>query len=81
MLSHFKLKFPIRESGKVAQSMKMKPTRKTSQQIRAAMEELTKRHEANFRGWLDARHATIDSQKNEEVRHCSSIPSERDVIR
>jgi hypothetical protein len=80
MLPHFKLKFPINESGKGAQFMKMKPARKTPQQIRAATEELAKRHQANFRGWLDARKEAIDSQNTETIRHCSVAP-DREIIR
>lgn len=57
----------------------MKPNRKTPQQIRAATEELAKRHQANFRGWLDARKEAIDSQKAEEARHCSVAP-DREII-
>jgi hypothetical protein len=60
--------------------MKMKPARKTPQQIRAATEELAKRHQANFRGWLNARKEAIDAQKAGEFRHYSVAP-DREIIR
>jgi hypothetical protein len=65
---------------KGAQAMQMKPVRKTPQQIRAATEELAKKHQANFSGWLDARKAAIDVQKTEELRHLS-IGLNREIIK
>jgi hypothetical protein len=35
-------------------------------EVRAATEELAKRHQANFRGWFGARKDAIDPQKAEE---------------
>jgi len=47
--------------------MKIKSAPKTPQQIRSATEDLVNKHQAHFREWLDARKATIDSQKNEKL--------------
>jgi hypothetical protein len=38
-------------------------TRMTPQQIRTATEELLKRHQANFDGWLDERKVAIANEK------------------
>ena len=36
-------------------------------EVRAAIKELAMRHQANFRGWLDARKEAIDSQKRHDI--------------
>jgi len=55
-------------------------TRMTPQQIRTATEELLKRHQANFNGWLDERKVAIANEKLKSRDNAQSR-SDREVSR